>query len=106
MGRTSKSRKKFWEKHLKAHSESGLTQKAYCQKYGFSYNQFQYWKRKIATAGQPLVELTGLLDNSAPDKRPGFSGKFEIILGETNRLIIPDNFSPETLKKILQVIGG
>ncbi|WP_084511534.1 IS66 family insertion sequence element accessory protein TnpA, partial [Desulfatibacillum aliphaticivorans] len=42
-----KAKRRFWEHHLARCRQSGLTQKAYCQKHGLKLHQFYYWKKRL-----------------------------------------------------------
>jgi hypothetical protein len=37
----------FWHHHIQAQPESGLTQKAYCDKHTIKVHRFWYWKNKL-----------------------------------------------------------
>ena len=47
----------YWQGHLAAWTESGLTQQAYCTKHGLSLQSFYRWRRKqkAALAVKPLT---------------------------------------------------
>ncbi|WP_419585961.1 IS66 family insertion sequence element accessory protein TnpA, partial [Thiolapillus sp.] len=37
----------FWQPHISAWPQSGLTQKAYCEQQELRYSTFGYWVRKL-----------------------------------------------------------
>lgn len=53
--------KAYWEKHVEAWRESGLTQVRYCTRYGLSVTSLKYWSwhlRRIAeTSKTPALTL-------------------------------------------------
>ncbi len=40
----------FWQSHIAAWQQSGLTQKAYCEQQELRYTTFGYWVRKLRRA--------------------------------------------------------
>lgn len=101
MNRKEQTRK-YWYGHYKSYLESGLTQRDYCRQNELGYYSFNTWKRTF--------------DKSAPDKslqelpfkitKKSISSKqLEIILPGNIRLVVPDDFSPETLKKVIITLG-
>jgi hypothetical protein len=52
-----------WQRLIDEHSESGLTQAAFCEAHGLSLASFGNWKRRLTTAEsieQPWFELGAL----------------------------------------------
>ena len=56
----NKSNQALWENRITAWSESGLSQKEFCNQNGISASAFHYWRkrlRKEAAGSQPFVEV-------------------------------------------------
>ena len=55
-----------WQRLITQQQSSHLSQKAYCQEHGLGLSTFQYWKRKLRTAGLPVtwLELPPAVDGS------------------------------------------
>ena len=49
----------FWQSHIAAWQQSGLTQKAYCEQQELRYTTFGYWVRKLRRAAEPATEKKG-----------------------------------------------
>ncbi len=49
----------FWQLHIAAWQQSGLTQKAYCEHQELRYSTFGYWVRKLRRAAEPATEKKG-----------------------------------------------
>lgn len=49
----------YWEEHLNSWQESGLSQKAYCEKHGLNYKVFCKWKGrfKVLPSGKSSIKL-------------------------------------------------
>ena len=45
----------FWQPHIAAWQQSGLTQKAYCEQQELRYSTFGYWIRKLRRATEPTA---------------------------------------------------
>lgn len=43
----TKNSHSFWNRHIQAQFESGLTQQAYCDKHTIKAHRFWYWKNKL-----------------------------------------------------------
>lgn len=73
-----------WRSILSAFADSGLSQKAFCEREGLALSTFGYWKRKLQSGGAaasspdagPAVIDLGMLD----DRPAGW--EVEIALGE------------------------
>ena len=52
----------FWQLHIAAWQQSGLTQKAYCEQQELRYSTFGYWVRKLRRVAEPTArgEAVGL----------------------------------------------
>jgi len=42
-----KTRRKEWEERLKGWKDSGLSQKAYCEREGISFTSLRYWSAQV-----------------------------------------------------------
>ncbi|WP_419605817.1 IS66 family insertion sequence element accessory protein TnpA [Thiolapillus sp.] len=52
----------FWQSHISAWQQSGLTQKAYCEQQELRYTTFGYWVRKLRRAAEPATEDKRVFD--------------------------------------------
>jgi len=100
----SQQRRKFWEDHLRAWQESGMSQAGYCRQHGLSDKSFLYWKKRHGRAGVsvslvevPAFQATPML----PGCRP-----LRLMLGNRYGIEIERGFDEETLGRLLQVLEG
>jgi hypothetical protein len=100
--RTLGENAKEWQTHVESYMKSGVSQREYCRQHGISYWSFNTWKRKIETGSNKLK-----LQEVSKDLVHSLSAEkgIEFVLGDRIRITIPDNFSEETLKKILNILG-
>ena len=100
----SQRRRKFWEDHLGAWQESGMSQAGYCRQHGLSDKSFLYWKKRLGWAGMsvslvevPAFQATPML----PGCRP-----LRLMLGNRYGIEIERGFDEETLGRLLRVLEG
>ena len=89
-------RRSYWGEHVKRYYDASLSQREYCRQNNLSYYSFNMWKRRIdkESASCRLTEVSRV-------KVKGLSQtgrSFEILLNNTIRIAIPDDFDPEVLK--------
>ena len=120
-GRTKKktSRKPFWQQHLRAWSESGLTQADYCRQHQLSAAAFGWWKRRLE--GKPKARK-----RSPRTKRPqrdrqtavrfvevqrgpdtntsGSPAAYEVLLSRGRAIRIGHEFDPDVLKRLIATV--
>jgi hypothetical protein len=56
---TKTNRAAFWQEHLRAWSESGLTQADYCRQHELSAAAFGWWKRQLQGKPKPRKRSSG-----------------------------------------------
>ena len=92
----------YWRKHVETYKRSGLSQREYCRQQGLSYWSFNPWKRKLEADITDFQEIPKeLVCSLSPVNR-----QIELTLKDGMRISIPDGFSEDTLKSILQVLSA
>lgn len=90
----------FWQAHVKAQNESGLTQREYCRQNDISYWSFNHWKPRIENESVQFHEISPTIMQGLP----GENRRIAIMIGDTIRISVPDGFSSDTLREILAVL--
>ena len=94
-------KKNYWQNHYSAYISLGVTQREYCRQNDLCYWTFNSWKRKIETTEKSTtiqkIPFTVLNKEITQDQ-------IEIILSDCIRLSIPNNFSPETLQRVVKTL--
>ena len=99
--RTTEENVKYWKSHVEAYRNSGLSQKKYCEQEKISYWSMNHWKRKIDPERNRLLEIPlSLVDSLSKSNK-----EIELTLEDRIRISIPERFSEDTLKKILNILG-
>lgn len=54
----------FWQQHIRAWQNSGVTQTAYCRTHGLSLANFGYWRKRFADAPHPIPAMIPVIRES------------------------------------------
>jgi len=117
--RARTERGRFWERHLRAWQQSGLSQAQYCRRHHLSAPAFGWWKGRLSLARTPdkrtakecrtagrkssFVELT-LCEREAP--APAGAVVYEIVLSRQRCLRLGSRFEPERVRQLLELLEG
>jgi hypothetical protein len=95
----------YYEKHVSAWAQSGLTQKEYCITSNISYGSFKDWRSKLekSRAPQPRFLETKVAAN---EKALSNALVLQISLGNGARIGISAQAPSEMVKQVLQFAGG
>ncbi len=98
--------RRYWQAHVKAHQESGLTRAEYCRQHNLSCSALSYWYKKL---GNPkcnestLVPVT--LTKSASDHFTApDQDNLKLIMPGNIKIEIGENFSAPNLVRLLSVL--
>ncbi len=101
----SKSKHKYWQKHLTNWSKSGLSQKHYCEQQLLAPSTFCHWKNKLAehpekTSFYPLAVSSVVV----PVEDTSNSG-LRLVVGKNRyRVELEKDFSADSLKKLISTL--
>jgi hypothetical protein len=106
----------FWQAHVEAWRESGLTQRAYCREQELPEGHLSHWKHRLEKARRStetrLVPI-GVMEQSVSrtdraDKRLARGGEaggdLALVFGNGLRLEIGTGFNHDTLRQVLEVL--
>ena len=99
--------RQFYQKHLTNWKGTALSQAEYCRRNSLVRHRFAYWKRKLfKEEGQiKFAELpVSLSEQSVPFIRDNVFSTLRLMVDSRFSLEIPDQFSQDTLTKVLQVL--
>jgi hypothetical protein len=101
-GETS-SQKKFWQHHIQAWQDSGLSQRAYCQKNNIKEYRFSHWKSRLAknSVSGCFVRVPMPTHLPVPIKRSAL----HVYSPNGFRVDVEEDFDPGLLKRLLAVLG-
>ena len=95
------STRDYWLQHYKSFKTQEITQREYCRNNDLGYWTFNTWKRKFDKS-ETETTLQEIPIKISPKSTQASS--IEIVLENSLRILIPDNFSENTLKKIITVL--
>jgi len=113
------SRRPFWQQHLRAWSQSGLTQADYCRQHQLSRAAFGWWKRQLQGKPKPRRSLPDTKRprhdrqtavqfvevQRGPDISPGSSAAvYEVLLSQGRAIRIGHDFDPDVLKRLIATV--
>lgn len=99
--------RQFYQKHLTNWKGTGLSQAEYCRRNGLLRHRFGYWKRKLFKEEEQVefaVLPVNLSEQSVPFIRDNVFSTLRLMVDARFSLEIPDQFSQDTLTKVLQVL--
>ena len=101
------NRPRYWQAHIKALSESGLSRAEYCRQHQLSYHALVYWQRKYSRQDNQSVTLVpvALPPASARIGSQPVDAGLKILLPGQIAIAVADHFSPTTLVKLLKLLG-
>ncbi len=117
--RKKTSRRPFWKEHLRAWSESGLTQVDYCRQHELSRAAFGWWKRQLR--GKPRVRK-GRTGTKQPQQNRQTSVRFvevqrgpdvntsanatvyEVLLSRGRAIRVDHEFDSDVLKRLIATV--
>jgi hypothetical protein len=115
------SRRPFWQEHLRAWSESGLTQADYCRLHQLSRAAFGWWKRQLqgkpkARKGSPATRTPQRGNQTAvrfvevqrgPDVNTSTNtAAYEVLLSHRRAIRVGHEFDPDVLKRLIAAVEG
>jgi len=100
-----KQKRKFWAAHIAAWRKSGLSQVEYCRQQGLIPYQLSYWvNRKSRRSTSSLPNLVEVALPPAEIETAAAASGLQLITKHGERLDIGNNFSAESLAKVVQVL--
>ena len=100
----NRERREFWESHIKAWEESGLTQIEYCNRHQISRCRFTYWKCKRDKESGAVTFMPVFQDPVQSYRGINQNIPIRLIIRDRYRIEIGDGFSPHTLGQLLQTL--
>lgn len=97
----------FWQAHVEAWRESGLTQRAYCRRHELPEGHLSHWKHRLRKEQRRLSAKTRLVDiRVVEESTPGsvdHQGDLALVFCSGLRLEIGNGVNPVTLRRVVEV---
>jgi transposase-like protein len=100
-GQRDKSKERLWRQRVVEQATSGLSIRAFCQRYGLVEGSFYFWRRELERrkATAPAFAAVTITDQQAFSQEP-----LEVVLASGVRVRVPSGFDPQTLRQLLAVL--
>ena len=98
--------RRHWQAHISAQRKSGLSRAAYCKEHNLSYHAATYWSRKLSQAEKKQTNLVPVRFSSNIALTPYQTARssLKVILPNKIVIVVSDDFSPATLKKLMTAL--
>lgn len=102
--RNNQDKHQFWQLHISAWKQSGMSQADFCRRHGLNIKIFGYWKRKLVSKLEDVgfVPVSIKPSHSASLK---YGSSLKIVTGNGLSVEVSDGFNPATLRMLLDTIG-
>jgi hypothetical protein len=106
------SKKGMWEKLIQEMRDSKKHQKNWCEEKGINFSTLKYWMQKLSSKAKPLEEQWDNKEtkwlkvavNPEAVLIPQSTKKIEVCIGNY-RVVVPENFSKESMTSIIEVLS-
>ena len=97
---------RYWQAHIKALAESGLSRAEYCRQQNISYHALTYWQRKTSHSGriEPQLVSVPLPVRQMNSPVSSYGAALHITLPGNFTIAVGDHFAPATLNRLLTVL--
>jgi hypothetical protein len=92
----------YWNKHLTSWGKSKLSQAQYCRQNNLNPNMFSKWKRLLSAKNDQLLLTEVPVDKIINESS---NSGIELIINESIKVRVVDNFNKELLQELLKSIG-
>lgn len=96
---------KFWQAHVVAWEQSGVSQAEYCRRQGLSVKIFGYWKRKFQCNESALTFVPVSIKPAQVTANKSIAS-LRLVIGSDYSVEISDGFKTETLRRLLDTLAG
>ena len=97
----NKEKQEYWNSHIEAWKQSGLSQIDYCIQNDLSKHRFTYWKCKKHKESAPIKFVPVLPKPILSSFSINDTVPLKVIIGDRYRIEIGDGFSSDTLLRLM-----
>ena len=106
MANRKKRGKEYWRGVFGEWSESGLSQRLFCEERGISFSTFCYWRRQLREENEvesQSVFIPVEIKDPLQSRRPS---QYEVHLEAGIRIRVPFDFERESLVRLIGLLRG
>ncbi len=102
-----KNKQELWQQRISDWEQSGMEIRAWCLKNHIEEQQFHYYKRQLRMKSDgsqlPMFAEVSFGSNSSTTRTASIENRLTLYV-QGMKLVIPDDFQPETLLSFLRVV--
>jgi len=99
-----KGKAQFWEGHIQAWRESGLSQSEYCRRNELIRHRFWYWRRRIQQAGKESISFVPVALRSSPVAPALPLTSVSVTTPNGYRIELESGFDPDLIGRLMHSI--
>ena len=105
--RTTKESVQYWQRHVEAFTNSGLTREAYSKNNRIRVYQLDYWRKKISRIGKASKSISAnqWVPIKISDEPINENSHIDLWIGAV-RIEIKRGFDSKLLAEVLQAVGA
>ena len=98
--------RRYWQAHITAQKQSGLSRAEYCRQHQLSYHAATYWTRRLSKFSKQETTLVPVTFASRVKINSELVARsvLKVILPSKIAIEVDDGFSPKTLAKLLMTL--
>jgi hypothetical protein len=97
-----KEKRQFWEDHVQAWQQSGLTQAEYCRQNNLKNHRWWYWRKRISHPSETNVTFVPLRFSSSKLSRAGIS----VVTPNGYRIECDNGVDVSKLRQLILTVRG
>lgn len=102
-----RTRRRFWQTHIRAWEKSGLSQNEYCRRNTLRANQFCYWKKKLFGENQDTIKFVPIAINAQNNAEKDAAEDSGLTISfDKISIKLTNDFNPSVLTKVVTALGG
>jgi hypothetical protein len=98
----AKEKRQFWEDHVQAWQQSGLTQAEYCRQNNLKNHRWWYWRKRLSHPPETDVTFVPLRLSSSNISRTGIS----VVTPNGYRIEWDNGFDFSKLRQLILAVRG
>lgn len=95
----------FWQLHINAWKQSGMSQADFCRRHGLDIKIFGYWKRKLVSKSEDVSFMPVSIKPSHTALMKSSVSSLKIVTCNDLSIEVSDGFNPATLRMLLDTIA-
>src|SRR3972149_7304956 len=96
---------KFWQLHINAWQQSGISQADFCRRHGLNIKIFGYWKRTLCRRPDDGVSFVPVTIKPSHISSVKSGSSLRVVTCNGLSIEVGDGFNPATLRMLLDTIG-